>query len=125
MKKFIIFICITLFLCCFFSCSTPEERDAYNEFVVALTADGIKPIHLTEQQITKMEGNISKQIELDGSVLKVCQIQKQKIYAYVIEFESESDAQKLCAERSEKNLFTKIHGNVVVYGNNESINDLK
>jgi len=125
MKRLFTVLCMILCFCCLFSCAATKERDAYDDFVAALTADGVNPIHLTEQQVTTMEGNISKLIELEGKILKVCQIQRDKIFAYVIECELESDAQKLCAERSEKNFYTEIYGNVVVYGNNEAINDLK
>lgn len=72
-----------------------------------------------------MKGNISKLIELENGIFKVCQLQKNGVYAYVIEFENENDALKFCEEREGKGMYVWCEGNVAVYGNNEVIKSLK
>ena len=72
-----------------------------------------------------MEGNIKKLASIEGSLVRVCQIQANGVFAYVIECESEADALKIKNEREMADMYTKINGKTVVYGNNESINDLK
>ena len=128
MRKIAFILCAVLCIGCLFSCggnNVNEKRDAYNYAVEAIAGDELNPIHLKAEQIEKMKGNISRLIELEGDVLKVCQIQKTGIYAYVIEFDNENDAKKLCEEREGKGMYVWCEGNVAVYGNNETIKTLK
>ena len=102
-----------------------KNNYTYEELVEAFSDDGVRPIHLNAQQITKMKANISELIELDGDVLKVCQIQKNGVFVYVIEFDNDNDAIKLCEERGSNGMYTRREKNIAVYGNNEAIKSLK
>ena len=72
-----------------------------------------------------MEGNIKKLASIEGSLVRVCQIQANGVFAYVIECESEADALKIRDERSAVGMYTQISGKTVVYGNNEAIKSLE
>ena len=146
MKKFIFILCAMLCIVFLFSCSIGGDsngdangnnsvdnnkdnngvkRNAFDYAVETIAGDELTPIHLKAEQIEKMKGNISKLIELENGIFKVCQLQKNGVYAYVIEFENENDALKLCEEREGKGMYVWREGNVAVYGNNEVIKSLK
>lgn len=146
MKKFIFILCAILCIVFLFSCSIGGDsngdtngnnnvdnnednngvkRNAFDYAVETIAGDELTPIHLKAEQIEKMKGNISKLIELENGIFKVCQLQKNGVYAYVIEFENENDALKLCEEREGKGMYVWCEGNVAVYGNNEVIKSLK
>lgn len=102
-----------------------ESGIVFDTWVEAIAGETLRPIHLNAEQIKKMEGNIKKLASIEGSLVRVCQIQANGVFAYVIECESEADALKIKNEREMADMYTKINGKTVVYGNNESINDLK
>ena len=132
MKKFsLVFLALSVFaLTLFTSCGKDETKATYDSWVEQIAGDHINPIHLTDEHIATMESNINEKqgVTLKGGIVRACQLQNNKMFAYVIEFEYEEDAKayyELYSASGVENVYAKISGKIVVYGNNPVIESIK
>lgn len=125
-------ICLALVFVMVFSLSSCG-RVTFEDAVKVLTVD-MEGYSLTEAQIKSATASMEKNqgFAFEGKILRMTQFNCYGeggiiAFAYVIEFEKESDADKelnwFLDIKTDYNLFKD--GNVFVYGNHDSVKDIK
>ena len=119
----------------FTSCGDDDEsKEIFDKWVDQISGESKQPIYLTEEQIAESRTRINESFvtlkgePMKGDIKKVAQIQKNKMFGYVLEFEYEDDAKifySLYEGREDENYYAKISGRIVAYGNNPVIESLK
>ena len=126
MKKLLSLFIITVIILSAVSCvnNTPEEKDHFAEACNQLDKSSMGATEYSATQIDEFEKRFAK-MALEGGFTKVTHYRSTEEYAYVIEFENESDAQTFAETVASPKYNVKAYNKVVVYGESKKIDSLK
>ena len=121
MKKIIF---LAMCFCIVIGLVSCKSDSPFDTAINKLSESNMSKEEYTSQKIDDFENRFSK-MELEGGFLKVTHFKSKTQYAYVIEFENESDAQKFYDTVGTSKYDVVKSGNVVVYGESNWIENIK
>ena len=122
MKKTLSLILLVIISGAFlFSCG---EKDKYSSVCSQLEKTAMNGTQYSQSQINEFENRFAK-INLEAGFSRVTHFRSQYAYAYVIEFEKQTDAQTFYDVIIMGDYDVKMLDAVVIYGDSNSINKLK
>ena len=109
-KMFALLLCV-----CVVFVMVSCEKDPFDAAIDTLAESGMTGEEYSQEQIDEFEGRFTK-MALENGFARVTHYRSQNQYAYIIEFESETDAQKFYDTVGTSNYDIVKSENVVVWG---------